>query len=308
MMDENVAALYRQEFSQQPFEMTFFTFPSGESSKTREMKQRIEDQMLCAHFGRDCAVIAVGGGVTTDLGGFIAATYCRGVPWISVPTTLIGMVDASIGGKTGVNTPFGKNLIGAFYPPKLVVMDLNSLQTLPEREVQYGWAEVLKMGFILDPTLLELPLGEELIKRCYQRKMEIVEQDYQESGRRRILNFGHTLGHAIEHLEGYTIHHGAAIAMGMILESMMSFELGYLKRTSLLRLIQILQNHRLSLPLPASAHCKALLQSMSYDKKGVRFVVLKEIGEVEAFGSRYCLPVEPKVLEKVCGDYATLIH
>jgi 3-dehydroquinate synthase len=216
IMDEGSAQLFKPLLLAQKLDMQIFTFPPGEKHKTRETKQAIEDQMLDARFGRTCAVIAMGGGVVTDLGGFIAATFCRGVPLIFIPTTLMGMVDACVGGKTGVNTPHGKNLIGAFYSASLVVSDLDCLASLPKQEMRSGMAEVIKYALTLDPALLDIKDQESLIHRCCELKQEVVGSDFGEDGRRRLINFGHTVGHALERLEEWRLPHGDAVAISML--------------------------------------------------------------------------------------------
>lgn len=304
-MDETVAPLFQDLLVKTGLDISIFTFPAGESSKTRETKQRLEDQMLAKGFGRGCALIAMGGGVTLDLGGFIAATYCRGVPLIHIPTTLLAMVDACIGGKTGVNTPQGKNLIGAFYPAAKVLIDVDTLDSLPEAQMRSGMAEVIKYGLTLDPTLLEESDLERRIFRSCALKKRIIEEDYQESGLRRVLNFGHTVGHAIELLTEYKILHGDAVALGMAIECAMSVEMGYLSEKSFLQIMQLLPLQELHM------EAEKLMEAMRHDKKSSlkspRFVVLKEIGEVEPFSGSYCTEVNPEILERALTRYASAI-
>ncbi len=224
-----VAALFAQG------DVPVLTVPPGEMHKTRDSWARLTDQLLGLGYGRDSAIVAIGGGVVGDLAGFVAATFMRGIPFVQVPTTLLAMIDASIGGKTAVDTPHGKNLVGAFHRPAAVIADPKVLATLPERELRAGLAEAIKHGAIADaayfahtadalPALVG-PGGStssqmtELIIRSIELKAEIVERDERESGLRKILNFGHTLGHAIEALGGYQLLHGEAIAIGMALEA-----------------------------------------------------------------------------------------
>jgi 3-dehydroquinate synthase len=208
--------------------------PHGEAAKTRATWSRLTDEMLALGCGRDTTVIALGGGVVGDLAGFVAATYMRGIPVIQVPTTLLAMIDAAIGGKTGVDTPAGKNLVGAFHPPAAVVVDPMVLATLPPRELRAGFAEAIKHGVIADaayfarvesdlPALLEpggatSPAMEALITGSIAIKSAVVAADAREQGRRKILNFGHTIGHAVEAASGYTVLHGEAVAIGMAIE------------------------------------------------------------------------------------------
>ncbi|MDA9271809.1 3-dehydroquinate synthase, partial [bacterium] len=217
----------QQQLQQQGLQALLLACPAGEIHKTRETKQQLEDELLARQYGRDTCLIALGGGVVTDLVGFLAATYCRGLPVIYVPTTLLAMVDASIGGKTGVNTPHGKNLIGTFTQPQAVFMDINTLNTLPENEWHNGMAEMIKHSLIADATIFKLL--QQNVEKIIQRdaiflidmihascliKKNIVEQDEQEQGLRQLLNFGHTIGHAIETIEHYRLSHGEAVAIG----------------------------------------------------------------------------------------------
>lgn len=203
--------------------------PDAEAAKRVEVAAFCWQVMGQTDFTRTDVVIGLGGGATTDLAGFVAATWLRGVPLIQVPTTVLGMVDAAVGGKTGINTAEGKNLVGAFYAPRVVLADLDLLGTLPQNEILAGFAEVAKCGFIADPVILDLleanvtvatdPSSEvfrELVERAIAVKARVVSEDFTEQGQREILNYGHTLGHAIEHAERYRWRHGAAIAIGMV--------------------------------------------------------------------------------------------
>ena len=232
---------YRNLYLQLGLEAILFSFPNGEQHKSRATKEKLEDQLFEKELGRDICVIALGGGVTTDLGGYLAATYCRGVPLVMMPTSLLGMVDASIGGKTGVNTPYGKNLVGSIYQPKKVLIDPATLQSLPLKELRNGIVEMIKHGLILDrdyftylnehaDQLLELDLSilEKAIFESCRIKREIVEQDDRESGKRNLLNFGHTVGHALENLTHYSLAHGEAVAIGILVESHLAVQLGHL--------------------------------------------------------------------------------
>ncbi|MCK6620416.1 MAG: 3-dehydroquinate synthase [Calditrichaceae bacterium] len=217
------------------------TFPAGEQYKSRARKEQLEDLLLLGKAGRDSVIVALGGGVTGDLAGYLAATLHRGVPLVHLPTSLMAQVDSSIGGKVGVNHPAGKNLIGAFYQPRAVFCDTAFLKTLPEEEFFNGMAEVIKYAVILDdelwrrldsesaPILRREPgLLEQIVLRCASLKIKVVEADEKESGYRSILNFGHTAGHAIEHLSEYRIKHGFAVAEGMRIAARLSHQLlGY---------------------------------------------------------------------------------
>ena len=289
--DDCVASLYGEKlkrYLQEGKRVDLVTFPPGERSKTRETKARIEDELFSLGLGRDGALIALGGGVVTDLTGFIAATYCRGIPYLSIPTTLLGMVDASIGGKTGVNLPGGKNMIGAFYPPVEVIIDTGFLKSLGEDELRSGMAEVIKYGAIWDAALFNelhnFQGWHPLIKKSISIKEEIVKRDPLEKGLRHILNFGHTIGHAIETLENYSLSHGEAVAIGMIGEA-------YLTRQEA-PLIKIIEKLGFPLKISPNVTAKALFEVMKKDKKAqnkvARFVQLEEIGKALSFNGHYC--------------------
>ena len=246
-------------------------------------------------FTRSDAIVAVGGGAVTDLAGFVAATWLRGVKVIHMPTSLLGMVDASVGGKTGINTAEGKNLVGAFHPPAAVLADLDTLDTLPRNEMISGMAEVIKCGFIADPAILDLvekdptavvdPQSDvlrELIERAIAVKAKVVSEDLKESGLREILNYGHTLGHAIELVERYSWRHGAAVSVGMMFAAELARSVGRLSDADADRHRSILD----SLGLPVTYRrdrWQGLLDGMRRDKKSrgdlLRFVVLDGIAK-----------------------------
>lgn len=246
-------------------------------------------------FTRSDAIVAVGGGAVTDVGGFVAATWLRGVKVIHMPTSLLGMVDAAVGGKTGINTAEGKNLVGAFHPPAGVLVDLDTLDTLPKNELISGMAEVVKCGFIADPKILELVESDpeaalnprsaalrELVERAIVVKAKVVSEDLKENGLRETLNYGHTLGHAIEHAERYSWRHGAAVSVGMMFAAELSRSVGRLSDEEADRHRSILE--LLGLPLSYRRdRWQALLDGMRRDKKTrgdlLRFVVLDGIGK-----------------------------
>ena len=279
--------------------------PSGEKAKTREIKQQIEDRLLQAGYGRDTVIVAIGGGTTTDVVGLIASTYLRGVPLILIPTTLLGMVDAAIGGKTGINTPFGKNMIGTIYPPKAILCDFEVLHTLPGQERLNGMAEILKMGLIADPVILDLASQtdrfEELVIRAIQGKIAIIEQDLLEGGRRRVLNFGHTIGHALEAVSRYEMPHGLAVAIGSMASCHLSMTLGYLSSHDF---DQALRHYQIffSLKLPKNYCREHLIQAMRSDKKkimsAIRFVLIDRLGHALPFDQEYCRPVSEDELQE----------
>ena len=267
--------------------------PDGEGHKTRATWADLTDRMLALRLGRDCAVVALGGGVTGDIAGFVAATYMRGVPVVQVPTTLLSMIDASIGGKTGVDTEAGQNLVGAFHPPRLVLVDPLLLRTLPPAELRSGMAEAVKHGAILDRAYFEqtardadaiLSLDadalERLVARSVELKAAVVTEDPYERGRRAILNFGHTVGHALERAAGYALPHGLAVAAGMVAEAALGEAVGITEAGTAQRIDDVLRRFDLRVPIDLPAADVA--DAMRLDKKargGVpRFVLLRTIG------------------------------
>jgi 3-dehydroquinate synthase len=270
--------------------------PDGEEYKTLEMMEQIVGALLKARFERSCALIALGGGVIGDVTGFAAACYQRGVDYIQVPTTLLAQVDSSVGGKTAVNHALGKNMIGAFHQPRLVLADTDTLNTLPDRELHAGIAEVIKYGLIRDADFfawLERHMLALLardpqalayaIERCCRSKAEVVAADERESGERALLNLGHTFGHAIEAGLGYgTWLHGEAVAAGMCLAADLSARLGWLASDEVNRVRRIIAVARLPTLAPASLTAAALLELMAIDKKvkdgRMRLVLLQAIG------------------------------
>ncbi len=287
--DKNVGSHYGRHFSGFPLVIV----PPGESSKSRRMKERIEDRLLSLKISRESLIIALGGGMVGDLAGFVAATILRGVPYVQVPTSLLAQVDSSIGGKVGVDHPLGKNLIGAFHQPSKVYVCLKTLGTLPEREFRSGLAEVIKYAAILDArlfTILERSSGEILarktgvlgrvVRRCLELKREIVEKDERETGLRRILNFGHTIGHAVELRSGYRLLHGEAVAIGMAAESRISASCGMLRAVDSFRVEKLLTLY--GLPTEMNKNVGEILRATSRDKKAiggtVRYTLLKGIG------------------------------
>lgn len=287
-------------------ETHLFSVPRGEESKSRKWKDFLEDEMQKACLGRDIAILAVGGGVVSDLAGFVAATYCRGVPFLTIPTTLLGQIDASIGGKVAINTPHEKNLIGALHHPQLVLIDPDTLSTLPQKEFRNGMAEAIKYALIASKTLFEKLKNnspwEELIYACCSIKKEIVEKDAQEEGLRRILNFGHTVGHALETAMDYRISHGEAVAIGILAEARLSYRLGYLKKEEFLLAHQLLERYGFTLKVPSEIDKDKFIKSMKRDKKALcrnpRFVLLQSIGETLPFAGEYCNTIDEEILRE----------
>ena len=272
-------------------------FPAGERNKSREQWAALSDRMVRAGFGRDSAVVALGGGVAGDLAGFVAATYMRGLPVVQVPTTLLAMLDSSVGGKTGVDTEAGKNLIGAFHHPSAVLIDPAVLRTLPRHQRCVGLAEAVKTAAILDLELwrwiesraADLAGGEpaasaELIERVVRHKAAVVADDPLERGVREILNFGHTVGHALEALEGYKLLHGEAVAAGMRVEARLGESLGITERGTARRVTAALEACGLDGDWETERRPTEIREAMSRDKKArqarVRCVFLARVGEV----------------------------
>jgi 3-dehydroquinate synthase len=266
--------------------------PDAEAGKTVATAGKCWDVLGANGFTRTDMVVGVGGGAATDLAGFVAACWLRGVAWVAIATSINGMVDAAVGGKTGVNIAAGKNLVGSFHPPAGVLCELSALETLPEAQLRAGLAEVVKGGFIADPAILDLvetgpaaavdPAGNvlrELIERKVRVKAEVVAEDLTEQGRREILNYGHTLGHAIERTEGYTWPHGHAVAVGMVYAALVG------RRTGRVDVVERTRSILRSLDLPVTYRADAwdaLLPAMRVDKKArgasMRFVLLDTVG------------------------------
>lgn len=284
--------------SQAGFSVQHCLLPAGERYKTLKSIQKLHDAALENRLERGSALIALGGGVIGDMTGFAAATWLRGIAVVQIPTSLLAMVDAAIGGKTGVNHPQGKNLIGAFHQPRLVLIDPEVLQTLPAREFRAGMAEVIKYGVIWDQALFtqlesaprldqQRYLSPELIQliltHSCQAKADVVSQDEKEAGLRAILNYGHTIGHAVESLTGYrTVNHGEAVAIGMIAAGQIAVELGSWSQADMQRQDALIKKAGLPTQIPAELDIDTILKTLQMDKKvqdgKVRFVLPTQIG------------------------------
>jgi 3-dehydroquinate synthase len=289
--------------------------PDAEEAKSAQVAAFCWGVLGQAGFTRTDAVVSVGGGAVTDLAGFVAATWLRGVRVVHLPTTLLGMVDAAVGGKTGINTAEGKNLVGAFHPPAGVLCDLATLETLPRNDLLAGMAEVVKCGFIADPVILDLverspeavaewdsPVVRELVERSVRVKADVVGQDLKESGLREILNYGHTFGHAIEQVERYSWRHGAAVSVGMVYVAELARLAGRLADDVVERHRTVLES--LGLPITYRGdRWPQLLDAMRRDKKSrgdlLRFVVLDDVGKP----SRLEGP-DPALLQAAYGEVA----
>jgi 3-dehydroquinate synthase len=279
----------------------------GEEYKNLETVLFLWKSFLKNGLDRKSMVIALGGGVIGDLAGFAASTYMRGIDWIAIPTTLLAMVDASLGGKTGFDLPEGKNLIGSFHPPKMVLADPSLLLTLPERELRSGLAEVVKHGIISDPELFALCSRglhwvkdnlEEIVKRAMAVKIKVIEDDPYEKGFRAALNFGHTVGHAVELVSKFQLRHGEAIAIGMVAETRYAEKIGLARKGLTDQISGVLSTIGLPVRIPQELAREEIIQAMRIDKKKsdqiVRFALPVEIGHVEL--------VEVSDLEGVLDD------
>ncbi|MFQ5878281.1 MAG: 3-dehydroquinate synthase [Acidobacteriota bacterium] len=284
------------------------SFPAGEASKTRRVRDEIEDAIIRLGAGRDSALVGLGGGVVGDLVGFVAATFNRGIPYVQIPTTLIGMVDSAIGGKTGINHEAGKNLIGSFHQPSAVYIDIDYLRTLPGRHFASGLAEVVKCGVIADRELFALlerrpenvlrrwpESMSRIIEACCRIKVRVVATDPGESHRRKILNFGHTIGHALETVTRYRLAHGEAVAIGMVAEARLAARAGVLAGRAADRIAGLLV--RLGLPtlIPPSIEPSALLEIARHDKKARQ-------GRIA-----YSLPVRIGAMASLKGEYGIVV-
>lgn len=299
------------------YKVDLFVFPAGEKSKTRLTKERIEDAMLEKGYRRDCAIIAVGGGVVTDLAGFVAGTYGRGVPFVNYATTLLAAADASVGGKTAVDTPLATNLIGLFNQPQKVYIDIEAWKTLPERQVASGMSETIKhaclasydmFAFIeenLDDILSFKKFACEYIaeNNC-KIKYHVVMKDERESGLREVLNLGHTVGRAIETVSEYRLLHGEALAIGMAAEVLLSARLGYMSDEEAERVIALYDRVELPTRIPEYIDREALIKKLYTDKKvrdgKLRFVLQKGIGDVVEFAPGvFAKPIEESLAREI---------
>jgi len=292
--------------------------PGGEQHKTREQWSAITDTLLAAGCGRDTTVIALGGGVIGDLAGFVAATYMRGIPVVQVPTTLLAMVDASVGGKTAVDTPAGKNTVGAFHPPAAVVIDPATLVSLPPRELRSGLAEVIKHGVIADAAAIDevdavapsLLTGvapsdgmEGMIERSVRIKANVVAADERELGLRKVLNFGHTIGHGIEAASGYSLLHGEAIAIGMVAEARLAEESDIAEDGTARAIEHAVRNAGLPSRMPRSIEPDRVLALMRSDKKQKRgaleYALPRRVGQMAGEESGWAIPIPDEAVRDV---------
>ena len=296
-------------------EFFYFIIPEGEEGKSFTTLLKLWDWLAAAGFTRSDLIVAIGGGAVTDVAGFAASSYLRGVEWVAIPTTVAGAVDAAVGGKTGINSDYGKNLIGAFYSPIQVITDISWFDTLSDRDFSAGLAEVIKCGFISDPVILDLlatqslatlrenkTLQEEIVYRAVQVKAKVVSTDFKESFDREILNYGHTFGHAVEKHSLYKLRHGECVAIGMAFIAHLQLELGLISGDICDLHLKLLTQFQLPTSY-SQASWLELLPAMKLDKKSrgstLRFVTISEIGKTHRLEN----PSEQAMLrayEKVC--------
>ena len=319
--DSHVAKLYGEAIAKQVSgvgcQVELLTFPAGEWNKTRETWGSLSDRMLAVQLGRDCAVIALGGGVVNDVGGFVAATYLRGVPLVQVPTTLLAMIDSSIGGKTGVDVPAGKNLLGAFHQPRVVIVDPELLASLSSVQLAAGLAEAVKHGAIADAEYFAFleseyaaifakhaPALERVVRRSVEIKAAVVAQDEREKGKRAILNFGHTVGHAIEATSQYEVLHGEAVAIGMVYEGRLAETLGIAASGTAQRIRSVLERLHLPVERPDASQVDDLIAAMRADKKvragEIRLALPRAIGRAHGDdGQGWTVAVDEATIRQV---------
>lgn len=299
--DDHVASLYADRLmaslKESGIDAELITFPRGEESKNLGTMASLCSELAKRNFDRKDGLIALGGGVTGDITGFLASIYMRGIPFVQIPTTLLAQVDSSVGGKTGVDIPEGKNLVGTFYQPRAVYIDTSVLQTLPQQELLGGLAEVIKYGVIVDAEFFQylednrqaiLALDKQIITgaiaRCCELKAWVVEQDEREGDLRRILNFGHTIGHAIEAASGFSLIHGLCVAMGMRAVSELAVRLGHLNDEEAARITRVIKAYGLPADIPAKLDRTRIKGYLKTDKKTVGgrvfYVLPQRIGKV----------------------------
>ncbi len=320
--DETVAELYgqglRARLKEAGHAAELFTFPAGEAAKTTERWAELVEGFGEMGLGRDGCVVGLGGGVTTDLAGFAAATYARGVTWVPVPTSLLGMIDAALGGKTAVDLRAGKNLAGAFHHPALVVMDPAMLDTLPDYEFRTGLAEAVKHGAIADAGYFEFLASsaasilsrspaavDRLIQGSIRIKVGVVERDAAEAGERAVLNFGHTIAHGVERATAYSIHHGQAVAIGMVAEARLGERIGITEAGTADRIEAVLKDLELPTSVPDHVDPGAVLQAARSDKKAregrVRYALIAGIGKAARHDGGWTRPVDDAEVAAVLG-------
>jgi 3-dehydroquinate synthase len=314
VIEDLYRTVIKQNLNNCGFEVTILKVPEGEEQKSLQNASALYGELSNCHAERTTPILALGGGVIGDLAGFVAATYLRGVPFIQIPTTLLAQVDSSVGGKVAVDYNKLKNKIGAFYQPKLVVTDIETLHTLPQRDIVNGMAEIIKHAIIWDKKLfdyienninkikaLDTEVIEELIVKAVKIKAEIIEKDEKDINIRNILNYGHTIGHAIETLSEFKLKHGEAVAIGMVTAGRISSKLGMLSLNELSRMKEIIKKVGLPTKVPEFG-IDQLIEAMRHDKKvlagKIRFVLLDSIGKAMVFDD-----VSLSLVKEVLNDH-----
>lgn len=319
--DTNIKELYADEvyakLLERGYQADMFVIQAGEKFKTRKTKEEVEDAMLAKGYRRDCCIIAIGGGVVTDLAGFVAGTYGRGVPFINYATTLLAAADASVGGKTAVDTPLATNLIGLFNQPEKVYIDIACWKTLPAAQVSSGMAETIKHACLASEEFFEFlsqnmekllaidkDACEHIAARNCQIKYSVVMKDERESGLREVLNLGHTVGRAIETVSDYRLLHGEAVAIGLVAQAKLAVKLGYMTKEQENAVTKLLKSAMLPVEIPEYIDREALVKKLYTDKKvrdgKLRFVIQKGIGSIVQFGDNvFATPIDESVAREI---------
>lgn len=318
--DTNVGPIYaeRVRTALRADASSVFTIPAGEAHKTRDVWSRLTDDLLAAGYGRDTTVIALGGGVVGDLAGFVAATFMRGIPFVQVPTSLLAMIDASVGGKTGVDTPAGKNLVGAFHQPAVVIADPSVLASLPLEHLRAGLAEAIKHGVIADAAYFDRVAALasslrsadvnsaamlDLVARSVEIKADVVTRDEREGGVRKTLNFGHTIGHAVEVCSDYTLLHGDAVAMGMVYESVLAERIGVAEKGTADRVRAAVVNAGLPDVRPSNIAIDPIVVATRGDKKArhgtAEYALPSTVGAMAGANRGWSIPVSEDLVRDV---------
>ena len=327
--DSTVKGLYgnalHARLLEEGFKVDLISFPAGEKSKVRATKEMIEDEMLAKGHRRDSCIIALGGGVVTDMAGFVAGTFGRGIPFINYSTTILGSADASVGGKTAVDTPLATNLIGLIYQPKKVYIDLATWETLPKEQISNGLAETIKHACIADKTFFEFleknieklleedgirnhaEICEHIAEKNCKIKYEVVKQDEREANLRQILNLGHTVGRAIETLSNYSLLHGEAVAIGLAMQVKIGEKLGYITKEEVARVINLIEKAGLPTKLLDSMSTEEVVQKLYTDKKvrkgKIRFVFQDGIGNVKRYeDGNYSIALEEDFIRDTIAE------
>lgn len=316
--DENIYKIYKNILNKKY--LNTIKIKPGEKSKSIENKIMIEKKLLKLKFNRKSVIVALGGGVVGDLVGFVASTFLRGIDLIQIPTSLVAMVDSSIGGKTGINNDLGKNLIGTFYNPKKIIVNSSFLKTLPESELRQGLAEIIKYGVIYDLRLFKLlekininftensqQIINKIIKNCIAIKVKVVEEDFKETDKRSILNFGHTVGHGLEKLYSYKKSHGDCIGLGMAIEASIANKYFDLNHESLNKIYKILDRFALRSIRYSSTQIKSIIKYMELDKKNktnkITFSLPNKIGSIMLNNKKHTIEVSKEKINAVLKEF-----